>query len=181
MTPSNHKHQRTTPHGRATRLLPRSEKGASLVEFAMVLPLLVVLLFGVIEASWAFAQINDVRHGAREGARASAVNIGDVGTVGQLVCDRMDVVLPTQSVAVTLTPLASNPANPGEGSVGGSAKISVTANLKTLTGLLDPFFAGKTLESTVEFRLEQPATNSGDAIWWGQIIADPSQDTFSCP
>jgi hypothetical protein len=146
----------------------------------MVLPLLLVLLFGVIESSWVFAQLNDVRHGAREGARAAAVNVGDVATVGQLVCDRMDIVLPTQNVDVTLTPLASSPANPGEGSVGGSAKITVSANLQTLTGLLDPFFAGKTLESTIEFRLEQPATNSGDSAWWAEIAADPTQDTFSC-
>ena len=49
------------------------ESGAALVEMAVILPLLVLLLFGVIEASWAFAQANDVRHGAREGARLAAV------------------------------------------------------------------------------------------------------------
>ncbi len=161
--------KRGARHRQGRKRLPGSEKGAALVEFAMVLPLLIVLLFGVIEASWTFAQMNDVRHGAREGARAAAVDVGDlcgVGGIGELVTDRMDIVLPTQNVNVILTPGATNPANPGEGSVGGSAQITVTADLKTLTGLLDPFFGGKTLASTIEFRLEQPATGSGDVSWW---------------
>ncbi len=38
-----------------------SERGAALVEMAIILPLLVVLIFGGIEASWAFAQANDVQ------------------------------------------------------------------------------------------------------------------------
>ena len=70
----------------------RREQGASLVEFAVILPLLVMLIFGVIEASWAFAQHNDVRHGAREGARLSAVDHGTLPQIGQEVCDRMDLV-----------------------------------------------------------------------------------------
>lgn len=142
----------------------RSESGAALVEFAMVLPLLLILLFGVIESSWAFAQISDVRFGAREGARAAAVNVGDVDIVGQLVCDRMDIILPNQNVSVTLTPLSPSP--PGEGSVGASAQITVAADLKTLTGFFDAVFGNKSLTSTIEFRVEQPAGGSGDVAWW---------------
>lgn len=157
-----------------------SESGASLVEFALVLPLLLALLFGLIEASWAFAQTNDVRHGAREGARAAAVDIGDVAAVGQAVCDRMDVVSPTQNIDVILTPVSSSPTEPGEGSVGALAQISVTADLKTLTGFYDFLLAGKTITSTIEFRLEQPAGGSGDSAWWDDIV-DLGIDTYSCP
>ena len=44
------------------------EKGASLVEFAVILPLLVLLVFGIMEAGWGFAQLVEIRNAAREGA-----------------------------------------------------------------------------------------------------------------
>ena len=154
---------------------PRRESGASLVEFAMVLPLLLALLFGLIEFSWAFAQINDLRYGTREGARAAAVDIGDVATVGQAVCDSMDIVAPTQNVNVTLTP--DDPSV--EGSVGALAQITVTTDLQTITGFYDFLLAGKTLSSSVEFRLEQPSGGDGNAVWWDDAInVDP---THPCP
>lgn len=136
-----------------------SERGASLVEFAMVLPLLIILIFGIIEASWAFAQHNDIRHGAREGARLAAVDYGTVPQVGQEVCDRMDLVYPASNPEVTLTPQGA------DGNIGGLGQITVQGNLNTLTGLLDVFFGGIQLTSTVEFRLEQPVDGS-DAQWW---------------
>ncbi|MGI9584504.1 MAG: TadE/TadG family type IV pilus assembly protein, partial [Acidimicrobiia bacterium] len=77
------------------------ESGAALVEMAMVLPLVVLLLFGMIEASWAFAQANDVRHGTREGARLAAVDYGDVAAIGTEVCDRMDIAGGTITVSLS--------------------------------------------------------------------------------
>jgi len=150
-----------------------------LVEFALALPLLLALLFGLIEMSWAFAQTNDVRHGSREGARAAAVDIGTVAAVGQAVCDRMDVVAPAQNIQVTLTRVSSSPTVPGEGSVGALGQISVEADLKTITGFYNFLLGGKTLESTVEFRLERPAGGDGNATWWDDI--DSSGATYTCP
>ncbi len=142
------------------------QRGATLVEFAIILPLLVLLVFGIIEASWAFAQHNDVRHGAREGARLAAVDFGNLAQIGQAVCDRMDVVYPASNPQVTLTP------QPGPSTVGGLGEITVQGSLSTLTGLLDWAFGGIQLTSTVEFRLEQPV--SGAPAWWGG-------GTFACP
>ena len=74
---------------RADRYKSR-ERGANLVEFAILAPLLIMLLFGIIEFAWIFAQNLDVRHGAREGARLAAVNFpagvnnGGVRTAGNL-------------------------------------------------------------------------------------------------
>ena len=51
----------------------RDEQGASLVEFAVTATLLFTLLFGIVEAGWAFSNQLDVRHAARQGAREAAV------------------------------------------------------------------------------------------------------------
>ena len=155
-----------------------AEQGASLVEFALTLPLLLALLFGLIEMSWAFSQTNDIRHGAREGARAAAVDIGTVSAVGQAVCDRMDVVAPAQNINVTLNQIATS--SSGEGGVEALAQISVTADLKTITGFYDFLLGSKTLTSTVEFRLEQPGGGDGNATWW-QNINDGLSNTYTCP
>lgn len=146
------------------------QRGAALVEFAILLPLLILLVFGIIEASWAFAQQNDVRYGAREGARLAAVNFGDVQDVAEEVCGRMDTIYPSQTPTITLTTVS------GSGDLGSLAEIEVRANLQTLTGIMDDFFAGVSLNSTLQFRVEQP-TDSTAADWW----ADPSGQSFTCP
>ena len=129
-----------------------------MVEFALVLPILLVVVFGIIEVSWSFAQQNDVRHGAREGARLAAVDFGNTTTIGQEICDRMNVVRDSQAPTITLTPVTA------EGIKGGQAIISVDASVETLTGYLDWVFQNAQLTSTIEFQLEQPV--SGEAQWW---------------
>lgn len=139
----------------------------------MVLPLLLILLFGIIEASWAFAQQNDVRHGAREGARAAAVNIGTAGAVRDETCSRMDVVNSSEGITVTLTPEAGSlPTGGGPGAV---ATIRVEANLQTLTGFFPTLFGG-TVSSEVDFRTEQPV--SGPPAWWN---GGASSGALACP
>ena len=60
-----------------------SSEGASAVEFALVLPLLVLFLFGIIEFGLAFARAQGMEAAAREGARLAAV--GRSVTEGEVV------------------------------------------------------------------------------------------------
>ena len=144
------------------------EGGVGLVEFSLAFPLLMVLIFGIIESSWAFSQHNDIRHGAREGARLAAVDFGDVQDIAEEVCDRMQVVRDNQAIRVTLTPMSA------EGTTGGQAQITVNANVATLTGLLDFAFGQVNLTSTIEFRIENPLT--GEAQWWNAGVGG----SFTC-
>src|SRR6266568_9622524 len=50
------------------------ERGVALVEFALVLPLILVLLFGMIDFGKAFNYWNDETHLANEAARYAVVN-----------------------------------------------------------------------------------------------------------
>ena len=150
------------------------QRGAALVEMAIILPLFVLMIFGMIEAGWAFAQANDVRHGAREGARLAAVNHGDLATIGAEVCDRMDIVV---SSATSVTLIAVSDVNTdgdpvavgsGNGSRNAQARIVVTSTSPGLTGVIAGF-TNVNLTSDIDFRLEQPAT--GDADWWAAASA----------
>ncbi len=127
------------------------DRGASLVEFALIAPFLILLLFGIIEFGYLFGEFNDVRHGAREGARIAAVNAGDNDFLHATTCDAMDL---TTNITVQFTDGAS-------GAIGDVGTVTVQATPDSLSGLgLIEFFLPDTLTTTVEFRLEQPS-----ALW----------------
>ena len=56
---------------------PGRESGATLVEYALVAPLLFLLLFAIIEFGIIVLSYNTISNAAREGARYGAVNPSD--------------------------------------------------------------------------------------------------------
>jgi Flp pilus assembly protein TadG len=63
------------------------EDGAVAVEFVLVLPLLMMLVFGIIEFGFAFAQKASLAHGARDGARLGVVNIVSSSGCGDVIAE----------------------------------------------------------------------------------------------
>jgi len=59
----------------------KSQKGQSLVEFALVLPVFILIFFGIMEVSRLWETANVLTSAAREGARAAAVTAPDVNRV----------------------------------------------------------------------------------------------------
>lgn len=133
----------------------RTERGAAAVEFALVLPLLISLIFGIIDFGAAWAQKTDVHHGAREVARIAAVNYNPLietgsaqtATIVAAACSRMGE---DTEATVTLTLSAS-----GTAFVGDVVTVQVSQPYKSITGLIP---VAATLSSQVEFRLERPAS-----------------------
>lgn len=58
---------------RRWRTFRRSERGAAMIEFAIVAPLLFLLLFGIVDGGKFFFEYNQIAGAARAGARAGAV------------------------------------------------------------------------------------------------------------
>lgn len=126
------------------------DRGASLVEFAFVMPFLLLLVLGIVEFGYVFAQYNEVRHGAHEGARLAAVD--DANVTGN-TCNAMNLGGP---VAVDFTTNGTN--------AGDQGSVSVTLTVDSLSGLgMVAWFLPNTLTNTADFRLEQPATNWSSA------------------
>jgi Flp pilus assembly protein TadG len=59
---------------------PRSERGTAVVEFALIAPLLFLLIFGIIDFGRALDYYNQMTQLAGQGARAAAVNRNPDGT-----------------------------------------------------------------------------------------------------
>jgi hypothetical protein len=149
----------SAPSRRLRGRFARGERGAALVEMAMILPVIIMLLFGIIEMSWLFAQANDVRHGAREGARLAAVDFGDASVIGAEVCDRMDI----GDAAVVVT-FSDGSAGADDGARSSVGRIQVSLTPESLTGMFDGLIGGKTISSDIDFILEQPFVPEAD--WW---------------
>ena len=133
--------------------LGKREEGASLVEFAFVLPFLLLLILGMVELSFLFAQYNEVRHGVREGARYAAVSRPGTGLLGEVVtvtCNAID--LPNNGITVELQLEQATKARLDY------ATITATSSTSSLTNL--PFFSPlipNQLSNSATFRLEQDA------------------------
>jgi Flp pilus assembly protein TadG len=82
------------------------ESGQDLVEFGLTLPLLVLLLFGIIESGLLFLSFNTITNAAREGARYAAITPANegpstcaapAGAIGSLaVCRLTAGLIPSQ-------------------------------------------------------------------------------------
>ena len=148
----------------------RGDAGATLVEFAIVMPILFLLIFAVIEFGWAYFQDLDVRHAAREGGRLAAVDYRS--TAGAAGDTQRDQILAETCARMDDEAEASVGFHrPGTNQVGQEIVVTVELNLGNgLTGFMAPFIPA-TLTSQVSTRIEQPAQWSSMAS--GAVTACP--------
>jgi len=142
---------------RARRRL-RSERGQAAVEFAMVVPLLCVMIIGIFHFGKVMNYWLDLNHVASEGARKAAVNgFATDGAYGTWVRSRLETAelrnggsssIPSQSTIDVCLPEG--------GDVGDPVTVQVAA------GYSLPFI-GKTitLRGSATMRMEQPAEFAG--------------------
>jgi Flp pilus assembly protein TadG len=107
----------------------RSERGAAAVEFALVLPILIVLALGVVEFSWAFQTQTTLAAAAREGARVLALQgtEAEVELAVQAATTSLDPALTTGDIDVSPASCDGSPA-------GTDATVTITYSMPYLTG-----------------------------------------------
>ena len=85
----------------------KNEQGQTMTEFALVLPILVVFLFGIIQFGIAFNNYVTITDAARAGARKAAVSressdpVGDCRSAVLAATDNLDMTQPGASVTCT--------------------------------------------------------------------------------
>lgn len=134
-----------------------SDRGAAIVEFGIVAPLLLILLFGVVEFGLLFGKKLDVSQGAREGARLAAVNY-QATTSSSGATQASEIVAATcQRMEVATNSTVSIDTSAGT-SVGDLITFTIESPAEPVTGVFDPWLSARTLTSVVDVRLEQAAT-----------------------
>ena len=88
-----------------------SIRGAAAVELAVVLPLLLTLVFGIIEFGWVFMVRETLTNSSREGCRVAVLQ----GSTEQDIRDRVAASMnPTGLSTYTVQISRSSPGNPNE-------------------------------------------------------------------
>jgi len=123
-----------------------------MVEMAVVLPLLMLLVFGIMEAGWLFAQLTETRNAAREGARLAVVDFGTASEIALETCNRATLSSDGAVVSIVRTGNVSDPINNPDAKV----QVNIVNSYDSLTGLLDQFFGSSTLDAEVTMRVERP-------------------------
>lgn len=103
--------------------LAHDDSGQKLVEYALTLPVLLLLVLGIMEFGLAVFAYNTVANAAREGAQVGAVMDGDIDTLRQPIEDAVreqmrGLALSGENVTVTETVVYS----------GTDVSIQVTVN-----------------------------------------------------
>jgi len=148
------------PHGRETHR-SRSQRGAAALEFALIVPILVAVVFGIVDFGYAINRDTLVNNAAREGAREGSLNPDATAIATTVRQSLSQVESPGASpsvidVAVSCrkpdtTPCATFAA---DATHGGTVIVTVTLNHAWITPVGTTFGSSIALKKTVEMRIE---------------------------
>jgi Flp pilus assembly protein TadG len=128
------------------RAFTSGETGGAMVEFALLLPVILLVVWGIIDLSRAFQTLDSLASAVREGARAGAVTSSrpDTGTTASAI---------KNTVGTDFTPLGA-PLDTSLVTVtwdGTQVTVSATYQFVSLT----PLLAAMTITRSAAFRWEQ--------------------------
>jgi Flp pilus assembly protein TadG len=106
---------------------PRGERGQDLIELALVLPVLLIILVGVVDLGRAFQTYLVLTNAAREGARQGTLNAFDVSAIQDTALhETRNAGLADSAVTVSVVPASS----------GQPVRVSVQYDFPLLSGVL---------------------------------------------
>jgi Flp pilus assembly protein TadG len=155
-------------------MTPRSSgrrRGQALVEFALVLPILLLFIFGIIDAGRLIFTYNTVGNAARDGVRVAIVNQSSPS--GTNTCDTTSSFADPVGCAVVaglalqLTPAdvsvkyrtAADDADCTTISIGCLAVVKVTGHFQALTPIIGQIIGPTDISSTAKVPVERVCTN----------------------
>lgn len=161
---TDHDTRRARPSRRAGRR--SGGRGAALVEFALVAPLLVLLIFGMIEFGMALNDYQSIRQGVRDGARQAVVKqygaadtscttVSAPDEVKKVICLTKDRIGIGDEIAVRVQYFA--PSDPADESDHGAVMVCAQKNVDSVTGVV-PAIDNVNLMSSILMKMEKPIT-----------------------
>lgn len=117
--------------GLVGRRLRNTERGAVAVEFALLAPVLIMLLLGIMEFGRAYNVQASLTNAARDGVRSMAINNsqGAARTAAKNAATQLDPALADGNIAFSSASC----------SIGAQMTVTITYSLSTMTGIAGPF------------------------------------------
>jgi hypothetical protein len=152
------------------------EAGVALVEFAILLPVLLVLIFGIIDFGFAFNSQLEIRSAAREGARLATVDNGcspsaptsavpcadgasQLSNLLKATQGRANGLADPRAITITVCYPVDNTTMPKRPAVGtDNVVVTISYPLRSVTGAFGPILNSKVVTATAVMRLEQAPT-----------------------
>lgn len=127
----------------------KTEAGQSLVEFSLILPVFLVLMFGLVDFGRAFYTWMIVTNAAREGARAGAVQL-DTNSINQRIYGSFCNSYPS-SCAIDTSRMPAPKLDNVQGARGTAVTVDISYNFEYVTplGPLLQLIGGSKLENPV--------------------------------
>jgi Flp pilus assembly protein TadG len=127
------------------KLFLKDKKGQSIIEFALVLPILLLVVFGITEFGRAIMVTNVLNTASREGARLAAVSpVGDSLSVQSRVLEVLDAAN-IDAKEITIQFFVAEK----------TVEVTVTTDFEVLSaGVLDPFVGTFELKGKTVMRYE---------------------------
>ena len=127
----------------------RKRSGAAVVEFAVVVPVFFLLVFGMIEYGRLVMVQQVLTNAAREGARVGVLD----GATQATVTSAVNNYLTSASINGATTAVSPNP--PSSAAYGGSVTVTVSVGFNQVSWLPSPIYlGGQTLTATSVMRRE---------------------------
>lgn len=123
----------------------KSEKGQSLVEFALVIPILVMLILGIVDFGRIYHVYLTLDHAGREAARAASIGKDDTTIKSVAVNDATSIKLTSDKVAISPG---------GTRSPGSNVTITITYPVDFLTPVIGQIIGTFNLKNITVMRVE---------------------------
>jgi Flp pilus assembly protein TadG len=138
------------------RCVPSRRPGVAAVEFAVILPFVMMLFLGIIEFGRVLMVQQILTNAAREGCRYAVLPGSSISSTRSVVASYLNnssITLTNPSTQVTVSP------DPASAAQGTSITVTITVPCSSISWLPSPMFmGGKQLGSSVVMRLESNNT-----------------------
>ncbi len=128
------------------------EDGQAMVEFALILPIFLLILCGIIDFGWLFYNQLSLNNACREGARYAVVNTADNADTSAIINhieNTTTTVFANDGIDISVS--YSSPADPTAGDI----TVSMKADISFFTPVLSTVLGKeKTITSTVIMKVE---------------------------
>jgi Flp pilus assembly protein TadG len=121
----------------------KSQKGQALVEFALILPVFILVLFSIIEFSRLWQTVNVITSAAREGVRVAAVTAPSMTQVKNAAQNVLSAANIENAMITVSGPNAAN-----------EVMVTVSMNYTPITGSIVPGVGGISLSRSTTMRWE---------------------------